>query len=58
MVIQKVRSSLGKEVNKYTNEELMYVDNRMRVLANLVIDRVLKMTPQERKELNKKIKNK
>lgn len=40
---------------KQTNKD---IESKMRVLANAVIDRVLEMKPEERKELDKKIKNK
>ena len=56
MDIQKIRKILGKEARQYTDEELLGVENEMRVLADLIIDMVLKMTPKERKELNRKFK--
>lgn len=58
MDIQKVRQSFGKVADKYTDEELLSIENKMRVLANVLIDRVLEMKPEERQEIEKKIKNK
>lgn len=55
MDIQKIRKILGKEAGKYTDKELLDTENEMRVLADLIIDMILKMTPEERKELNRKI---
>lgn len=51
-----IRQSFGKVADKYTDEELLNIENKMRVLANVLIDRVLEMTPEERKGIEKKIK--
>lgn len=56
MDIQKIRQSFGKVVDKYTDEELLSIENKMRILANALIDRVLEMTPEERKKIEEKIK--
>lgn len=58
MDIQKIRKILGKEAEKCTDQELLDTENEMRFLADLIIDMILKMTPEERKELDRKIKNK
>lgn len=55
MDIQKIRQSFGKVADKYTDEELLDVESRMKTLANMLIGRVLEMTPEERKKLEKKI---
>lgn len=56
MDIQKIRQSFGKVAEKYSDKELLDIESRMRTLANALIDRILEMTPEERKELDKKIK--
>lgn len=56
MDIQKIRQSFGKVADKYTDKELLDIEGRMRILANALIDRVLEMAPEKRKELDKKIK--
>ena len=40
--------------NKYRNK--MTVEERMRILANHIIDKILSMTPEERKKIDGKIK--
>lgn len=47
-------------MNKATNEvnESVGIENRMRIIANLIIDRILSMTPEEREKLDKKIRYK
>lgn len=38
-----------------TDGEIMDVEHRLRILANMMIDKVLAMTPEERKALDNKI---
>lgn len=40
---------------KDTYNKPLDIETRMRILANMLIDRVLEMTPEERKALEKKI---
>ncbi len=56
MDVAAIRKTLGKRAEKLTDEQVMDIEGRLRILANLVIDRVLEMTPEERKALDKKIK--
>ena len=41
-----------------SDEEIIAVENQLRVSADIVIDTVLAMTPEERKALDSKIKKK
>jgi hypothetical protein len=54
--IKRARELLGKKGEKMTDEQIIAVENQLRVLANIVIDKVLAMTPEERKALDDKIK--
>jgi hypothetical protein len=54
--IKRARELLGKMGEKMTDEQIIAVENQLRVLANIVIDKVLAMTPEERKALDDKIK--
>ena len=56
MDIKKARELLGKKGEKMTDEEIMDVESRLKILANIIIDKVIAMTPQERKALDKKLK--
>ena len=55
MNIKKARELLGEKGKKMTDEEIIDVESRLRILANMIIDKVLAMTPEERKALDKKI---
>ncbi len=57
MTIQKARETLGKRAEKLTDQQVEDIERRLRVLVNLTIDKVLSMTPEERKVLDEKIKN-
>ncbi len=52
--IKRARELLGKKGEKMSDEEIIAVENQLRVLADIVIDSVISMTPKERKALNKK----
>jgi len=56
MTIQRARKLLGKKGEKMSDNEIIAVENQLRVLADIVIDQVLAMTPEERKALDDKIK--
>lgn len=56
MDVADIRKALGKTAEKMTDEQVIDAEQRMRTLANVILDRVLEMTPEERKALNKKIK--
>jgi len=56
MDVIKARELLGKEGEKMTDEEVMKTEQSLRTLANIMIDKIIKMTPKERDALNKKIK--
>ena len=56
MDIKRARELLGKKGEKMTDEQVVAVENQLRVLANIAIDAVLAMTPTERKALDDKIK--
>lgn len=57
MDIKRARELLGKKGEKMSDEEIIAVENQLRVLADIAIDTVLAMTPEERKALDDKIKN-
>jgi len=56
--IRRARELLGKKGEKMSDEEIIAVENQLRVSADIVIDTVLAMTPEERKALDSKIKKK
>ena len=56
MDIKKVRELLGKEGENMSDEEVLDTEQRLRTLANIMIDTIMKMTPEERAALDKKIK--
>ena len=56
--IKRARELLGKKGEKMTDEQIIAVENQLRVLADIVIDTVLAMTPEERKALDDKIEKK
>jgi len=56
MDIKRARELLGKKGEKMSDEEIIAVENELRVLADIVIDTVIAMTPEERKALDDKIK--
>lgn len=56
MDVVDIRKSLGKTAEKMTDQQVIDTEQRMRTLANVIIDRVLEMTPKERSAMNKRIK--
>lgn len=57
MDIKRARELLGKKGEKMTDKQIIAVENQLRVLADIVIDKVISTTPKERKAFNKKVKN-
>lgn len=55
MTIEKARKILGKKAEKMTDEEVSRLINTLRTLADIAIDQVIKMTPEELKEYNKQL---
>lgn len=49
-----MRKILGKESKKYTDEQLVKMEETLRVIANLAIDQFMKLTPEERKKYEKR----
>ncbi len=49
----KISKSKGKQI---TREEAIVELERMRSIANIIIDKIITMSPQEREELEEKIK--
>ncbi|MDP2637540.1 MAG: hypothetical protein Q8P26_00570 [Candidatus Levybacteria bacterium] len=56
MDIGNARKLLGKKGEKMSDEEIIAVENQLRVLADIAIDNVIAMTPEERKAFDTKIK--
>ena len=54
MDVKKSRKLLGKAGKDLSDEEVVDCENRMRMLADLIIDRFLEMTPEERAKFAKK----
>lgn len=54
MDVKKARKLLGKAGKNLSDEEIIDCENRMRVLANIIIDRFLELTPEERAKFAKK----
>jgi len=50
MNIKKARNLLGKQSSKYSDEEVGETIETMTMLANIIIDKYLEMTPEERKK--------
>lgn len=46
--IQEIRKTLGHKYDHLTDEQILGIERTLRILANDVIDRVVKMTPEER----------
>ena len=53
MDVKKARKLLGKAGKDMTDEEIIDCENRMTMLADLIIDRFLELTPEERKKYAK-----
>lgn len=50
MTIKEARTLLGKDENAISDEELQRDIDTARTLADIVIDKYLEMTPEERKK--------
>lgn len=44
-----------KRNNKLSPDEKLRLEEKMDIFVNLIIDKILSLTPKEREELNKKI---
>lgn len=53
--IDKARITLGDKADNMTDQQVQTVINSLTRLAETVVDRVLSMTPEERKALDEKI---
>lgn len=56
LTILKIRKSLGKVAENLSDDEVLRLDTKMEVFANLILDKILSLTPEERKILNEKIR--
>jgi hypothetical protein len=56
--IQQMRETLGHKYDHLTDEQVLGIERTLRILANDVIDRVVKMTPEERRAFDRKVKTK
>lgn len=56
MTIQKAREILGPKYEKRTDEEIQSILDTLKTLANITIDTVVQMSPEERKTLANEIK--
>ena len=56
MTIEKARKILGPKYDKHSDEEIQSILDTLKTLANITIDTVMKMTPDERKALANKSK--
>jgi len=56
--IDEAREILGKKADSMTDEHVQAVINSLTQLAEIVVDQIVSMTPEERKALNEKIKKK
>ncbi len=54
--VKKARELLGKRAESMSDEEVEKVIDHLRILVNIVIDRVVAMIPEERKTLEEKNK--
>lgn len=54
MNIKRSKKLLGKAGKNLSDEEIIDCENKMRVLANIIIDKFLTMTPEERAKFAKK----
>lgn len=53
MDIQKARELIGETNTKYTDEQILQINDSLATLADIIIDRFLKLTPEERKKYSK-----
>ena len=57
MNIQKARELIGETNTKYNDQEILQMIDTMDTLANIIIDKFWKMTPEERKKFSKQSKH-
>ncbi|GEM_PF-2229933 len=55
VTLEKAKSILGDTAKGMSDEQIVKTVEHMYKLANFMIDRFIAMTPEQRKELNKKI---
>jgi len=56
MDIQKARELIGETNTKYSDEQILQMVDTMETLSDIIIDKFLKMTPEEKAEIEKYIK--
>jgi hypothetical protein len=54
--IKRARELLGKKGERMSDEEIITLQTQLSVLADIIIDQVVSMTPEERAALGKKLK--
>lgn len=54
--ISKTRKFLGKIAENLSDDEVLKLDIKMEVFANLILDKILSLTSEERKALNERIR--
>ena len=47
---------MGKIAETLSDDEVLRLDTKMEVFANLILDKILSLTPEERIKLNERIK--
>ncbi len=57
MDIQKARELIGETNTKYSDEQIIQMVDTLETLSDIIIDKFLKMTPEERKKFSKPIKH-
>lgn len=57
MDIQKARELIGETNTKYNDEQIIQMVDTLETLSDIIIDKFLKMTPEERKKFSKPIKH-
>ncbi len=57
MTIKKARDILGDNAKKRSDEEIQAILNTLTTIASIATDTVLKMKPEQRKRVEKKLKN-
>lgn len=56
MDIQEARELIGESNSKYSDEQILKMAKLMDTIIDLIIDKFLKMTPEERKRISEKSK--
>ncbi len=52
--IKRARQLLGKKAETMTDEDILRLENQLKVMVDIIIDQVVEMTPAERNSLVKK----